>query len=409
MFKNMKLSIARAWVKRFKQHTVLRTRALYRIGTELKNNNPMFYWDYRDNWSESQLKKIEEDGQEGYYQLVDKLIENNHDYAYDLEKNQRVELFNGVTIEDFEPAWLQEQKKHYIGVGMLDEDCEMEEVFAYSRDELSEHNELNDMLRELQEVDYCIDDIGMPNYNKTLWFEFEVDEFMDFILEGLYGAFWLLVNMDAETISAIDVTLRTSTISIIFSIIIGFPLGFVLGFFNFPGRRTLRLISDTLLATPTVVIGLLVYAFISYRGPLGEYELLFTMKGIIIGQTLLALPIVVSLSAAAIEGMDRKLFYTLSSFGLTTSQMIINVVWELRHALMAAAVTAYGRVIAEVGVAMMIGGNIKYHTRTITTAISLETSKGMFSMGIALGIVLILIAFLVNLTLYRLRRNAKQF
>ena len=232
---------------------------------------------------------------------------------------------------------------------------------------------------------------------------------MDFILEGLFGAFWLLVNMDAETISAIDVTLRTSTISIIFSIIIGFPLGFVLGFFNFPGRRILRLISDTLLATPTVVIGLLVYAFISYRGPLGEYGLLFTMKGIIIGQTLLALPIVVSLSAAAIEGMDRKLFYTLSSFGLTMSQMIISVIWELRHALMAAAVTAYGRIIAEVGVAMMIGGNIKYHTRTITTAISLETSKGMFSMGIALGIVLILIAFLVNLTLYRLRRNAKQF
>jgi tungstate transport system permease protein len=232
---------------------------------------------------------------------------------------------------------------------------------------------------------------------------------MDFILEGLIGAFWLLVQMDAETISAIDVTLRTSTISIILSITIGFPLGFILGFFNFPGRKTLRLISDTLLATPTVVIGLLVYAFISYRGPFGQYEMLFTMKGIVIGQTILALPIVVSLSAAAIEGMDRKLFFTLSSYGLTLSQMILNVVWELRHSLLAAAVTAYGRVIAEVGVAMMIGGNIKYHTRTITTAISLETSKGMFSMGIALGIVLILIAFLVNLALYRLRRHAKQF
>jgi tungstate transport system permease protein len=232
---------------------------------------------------------------------------------------------------------------------------------------------------------------------------------MEFIAEGLVGAFYLLVRMDPETISAIDVTLRTSSVSILLSIIIGFPMGFILGFFDFAGRKSLRLISDTLLATPTVVIGLLVYAFISYRGPLGEYEMLFTMKGIIIGQTLLALPIVVSLSAAAIEGMDRKLFYTLSSFGLTMRQMIFNVVWELRHALMAAAVTAYGRIIAEVGVAMMIGGNIKYHTRTITTAISLETSKGMFSMGIALGIVLILIAFLVNLTLFQLRKNAKQF
>jgi tungstate transport system permease protein len=133
------------------------------------------------------------------------------------------------------------------------------------------------------------------------------------------------------------------------------------------------------------------------------------MKGIIIGQTLLALPIVISLSASTVEGMDRKLFYTLSSFGLTTRQMIVNVVWELRHGFMAAAITAYGRIIAEVGVAMMIGGNIKYHTRTITTAISLETSKGMFSMGIALGIVLMLIAFLVNLALFQLRKNAKQF
>jgi tungstate transport system permease protein len=183
----------------------------------------------------------------------------------------------------------------------------------------------------------------------------------------------------------------------------------LLGFFEFPFRKTLRLISDTLLATPTVVIGLIVYAFISYRGPLGEYGLLFTTEGIIIGQTILALPIVISLSAAAIEGMDRKLFFTLRSYGLTKSQMVLNVIWELRHSLLAAGVTAYGRIIAEVGVAMMIGGNIKYDTRTITTAISLETSKGMFSMGIALGIVLIGLAFLVNLSLNFLRKNARQF
>jgi tungstate transport system permease protein len=232
---------------------------------------------------------------------------------------------------------------------------------------------------------------------------------MEFMYEGIKEAFWLLFNMDEETISAISVTIKTSTISIFFSILIGFPLGFLLGFFEFPFRKTLRLISDTLLATPTVVIGLIVYAFISYRGPLGEYGLLFTTEGIIIGQTILALPIVISLSAAAIEGMDRKLFFTLRSYGLTKSQMVLNVIWELRHSLLAAGVTAYGRIIAEVGVAMMIGGNIKYDTRTITTAISLETSKGMFSMGIALGIVLIGLAFLVNLSLNFLRKNARQF
>jgi tungstate transport system permease protein len=232
---------------------------------------------------------------------------------------------------------------------------------------------------------------------------------MEFMYEGIKEAFWLLFNMDEETISAISVTIKTSTISILLSILIGFPLGFILGFFEFPFRKTLRLISDTLLATPTVVIGLIVYAFISYRGPLGEYGLLFTTEGIIIGQTILALPIVISLSAAAIEGMDRKLFFTLRSYGLTKSQMVLNVIWELRHSLLAAGVTAYGRIIAEVGVAMMIGGNIKYDTRTITTAISLETSKGMFSMGIALGIVLIGLAFLVNLSLNFLRKNARQF
>ena len=232
---------------------------------------------------------------------------------------------------------------------------------------------------------------------------------MDFITEGLVEAFWLLIRMDRETISAIDVTIRTSTLSILFSILIGFPIGFCLGFFNFRGRKTLRIISDTLLATPTVVIGLVVYAFISYRGPLGEFGLLFTTSGIIIGQTILALPIIISLTASVIEGMDRKLFFTLSSFSLTLTQMIKSVIWELRHSLFAVAVTAYGRIIAEVGVAMMIGGNIKYHTRTIKTAISLETNKVMFSMGIALGIVLILIAFMVNLALNVLRKNAKQY
>lgn len=230
---------------------------------------------------------------------------------------------------------------------------------------------------------------------------------MDFILSGLKEAFWLLVQLDPETISAIDVTIKSSTLSIIFSIVLGLPLGFCLGFFEFPGRKFLKLLSDTLLAIPTVVVGLIVYAFISHRGPFGSYELLYTLQGIIIGQTLLALPIIISLSATAVEGMDKKLHLTLASFGLTQMQMIRSVVWELRHALVAVAVAAYGRVVAEVGIAMMIGGNIKWFTRTITTAISLETNKGEFAMGIALGLVLITMAFLVNLALYFLKKRAR--
>lgn len=231
---------------------------------------------------------------------------------------------------------------------------------------------------------------------------------MDFILEGLKEAILLLINLDPETISAVITTIKSSTFSIIFSLLIGFPLGFILGFFDFPMRRPLKLLSDTLLAIPTVVVGLIVYAFISHRGPFGEYELLYTLEGIVIGQTILALPIIISLTATTIEGMEKKLSLTLASFGLTLWQMIWSVVWELRHALIAVAVTAYGRIVAEVGIAMMIGGNIKWFTRTITTAISLETSKGEFAMGIALGLVLICIAFLANLSLYNLKKRSRE-
>lgn len=229
---------------------------------------------------------------------------------------------------------------------------------------------------------------------------------MDFITQGFVEAFHLLLNLDDETFSAIKTTVQTSTISIIFSLFIGLPIGFILGFFDFKGKKALRLLFDTLLAIPTVVIGLIVYALISSRGPLGEFGLLYTSKGIIIGQTLLALPIVISLSASTIENMDKKLRLTLASFGLTLSQMVKNVLFELRHSLVAVGVTAYGRIVAEVGVAMMIGGNIKWFTRTITTAISLETNKGEFAMGIALGLVLITIAFMINLSLFFLKKRA---
>jgi tungstate transport system permease protein len=231
---------------------------------------------------------------------------------------------------------------------------------------------------------------------------------LDFIIEGIFGAFGLLIGGDPETYSAIGVTLRTSSVSILMSLLIGLPVGFALGFFDFPGRKALRLLSDTMLAIPTVVVGLILYAFISHRGLLGSAGLLYTSWGIIIGQTMLALPIVVSLSAAAVDGVDRNLRLTLMSFGLTLHQVIRSVIWELRHAFLAAAVTAYGRIVAEVGVAMMIGGNIKWHTRTITTAISLETGKGEFAMGIALGIVLIMIAFVVNLALNFARKRGAQ-
>ncbi|WP_297997602.1 tungstate ABC transporter permease TupB [uncultured Campylobacter sp.] len=227
---------------------------------------------------------------------------------------------------------------------------------------------------------------------------------MDFILEGILSAFGLLLSGDAETFSAIKATLYTSSISILFAIIIGFPIGFILGFYEFRARRTLRLLSDVALAMPTVAIGLILYAFISRNGPLGELGLLFTLKAVMLGQFVLALPIIVSLSASVIENMDKKHYLNIMNYRLSPLNLILCVLYELRYALLVVIATAYGRIVAEVGVAMMIGGNIKYFTRTITTAISLETNKGEFAMGIALALVLILIAFAVNLAIHALKR-----
>ncbi len=133
--------------------------------------------------------------------------------------------------------------------------------------------------------------------------------------------------------------------------------------------------------------------------------LLFTLTGIAIGQTILALPIVIALTASAIDSLDRQLRATLITLGANRSQVLLSSLWEIRHGVLAAAVTAYGRVMTEVGISMMVGGNIKWHTRTITTAIALETNKGQFGMGVALGIVLLAIAFCVNVSVSFLRRK----
>ncbi len=230
---------------------------------------------------------------------------------------------------------------------------------------------------------------------------------MGFLIEGLQQAFKLLLSGDSETYSAVYATVTVSGGSMLASLVVGIPLGFALGYFDFPGRRQVRTVVDTLLALPTVFIGLLVYAFLSRSGPFGDAGLLFTLAGIAIGQTILALPIVIALTAAAIEGLDRHLRPTLITLGASRKQVLLSSLWEIRHGVLAAAVTAYGRVMTEVGISMMVGGNIKWHTRTITTAIALETNKGQFAMGIALGLVLLAIAFIVNLSVSSLRKRAR--
>ncbi len=228
---------------------------------------------------------------------------------------------------------------------------------------------------------------------------------MEYLAEGFISAFNLLIQGNEETYSAVYTTVYVSTFSISISLLIGLPLGFMLSYYEFSGKRQLRAIVDTLLALPTVVVGLLVYAFITSRGPLGDYGFLFNRSGIIVGQIILILPVVISLSASAIESLDERLRSTLLTLGARGKRIIISTLYESRFALMTAAAAAYGRAISEVGVSMMVGGNIKWHTRTITTAIALETGKGEFAMGIALGIVLLLIGFMVNWLLIFLRKR----
>ncbi len=222
---------------------------------------------------------------------------------------------------------------------------------------------------------------------------------MGYFSEGMSKALDLLLNMDDATFSAIQATLSSTSCALVIATILGLPLGFLLGYTDFPGKKFLRLVSDTLLAFPTVLIGLIVYVFITYRGPLGQFGLLFTLPGMVIGQSILALPIVISWTAQAVESLDPRCRETLLTLGASPSQLALHTIREIRYDLGMVCVTAFGRVVTEVGVAMMLGGNIRYSTRTMTTAISLETSKGEFAQGIALGIVLLLIAFLVNFLL----------
>lgn len=230
---------------------------------------------------------------------------------------------------------------------------------------------------------------------------------MDYIFDGFKQAFALLLSGDESVYSAIYTTLLSSSFSIVLALLVGFVLGFALGFFEFKGKKTLKLLVDTSLSFPTVAVGLIIYTFISSRGPLGDLNLLFTIKALILGQFVLALPIIIALFSSLIQNMPQKHFLLIKSYHLSFASMVLTIVYELRFALISVIALAYGRIVAEVGVAMIVGGNIKYHTRTITTAISLETNKGEFATGIALGLVLITIAFILNFITHKFDKAKK--
>jgi len=220
---------------------------------------------------------------------------------------------------------------------------------------------------------------------------------MDFLFDSVLSAFLLLWSLDPDLYFIVYVSIKVSFFSTLIASFIGVPAGFLIAFNDFRGKRAVITTLNSLLALPTVVVGLVVYAFISRKGLLGILDLLYTQSAMVIGQVILIFPIVASLTIAAISRIDERYRKTALTLGATTFETAKVIFREARFALVAAIIAAFGRVIAEVGVSMMLGGNAKGFTRTMTTAMALEYDKGEFVLGVALGIVLLMISFAMNI------------
>ncbi|TES88224.1 MAG: ABC transporter permease subunit [Desulfobacteraceae bacterium] len=220
---------------------------------------------------------------------------------------------------------------------------------------------------------------------------------MDLLVDSFLSALLLVASMDPEMVSIVAVSLKVSATSTLLASLMGVPFGFLVAFESFPGKRLLITCLNTLLALPTVVIGLFVYAFISRRGILGPLDLLYTQKAMIIGQTILIIPIVATFTIAAISRIDERYRKTAKTLGANRRQTVFVIFREARFGIVAAVIAAFGRVIAEVGISMMLGGNAKGFTRTMTTAMALEYDKGQFTLAVALGVILLVLSFGMNL------------
>ena len=231
---------------------------------------------------------------------------------------------------------------------------------------------------------------------------------MEYLIGALTEAVKLIVSFDREVLSIAFLSLKVAGTATLLAAILGIPLAYVIATRDFPLRGAVLTIFNTLMALPTVLVGLLGYSFLSRKGPLGFLDLLFTPSGIIIGDLILAFPLVVALTIAAVDSVDERARLTALNLGASGMQVAFTVLMEARYALTAAVINGFGRVIAEVGSAMMLGGNIRGYTRTMTTAIALETSKGDFSVAIALGLLLLGLALSINLVFRRLQRISRR-
>ncbi len=230
---------------------------------------------------------------------------------------------------------------------------------------------------------------------------------MEFLTDSLLTAFFLVIHLDSELLTIVGTSLKLGSLSTIIASLVGVPSGFIIGLTGFRGKAVIITILNTLLALPTVVVGLFVYAFFSRRGIFGPLDMLYTQKAVIIGQSILIIPVVTVFTISAIERLDRRYAKTAMTLGAGRFQTALVIFREARFGVFAAIIASFGRVLAEVGVSMMLGGNIKGFTRTITTAMALEYDKGELGLAFALGMVLMILAFGMNLLFHYLRGTLK--
>ena len=230
---------------------------------------------------------------------------------------------------------------------------------------------------------------------------------MDVIWEGIRQAFWLLLHRDPEVMEVIRLSLQVSGSATLISLLIGIPCGTFLGLTRFPGRNLSISLVNTGMGMPPVVVGLFVSIMLWRSGPLGLLHLLYTPTAMVIAQVTIAAPIITGVSMAAMAQLDPRLRLQMLGLGASRWQLLWVLLQEARLPLLTGVMAGFGGVISEVGAVMMVGGNIKGQTRVLTTATVMETSRGHFGTAIALGIILLLIAYLVNLTLTHLQQRGR--
>jgi tungstate transport system permease protein len=230
---------------------------------------------------------------------------------------------------------------------------------------------------------------------------------VDLILEGIKKAFWLLITFDPEVMGITLLSLQVSGTATFISLLIGISIGTTVALSNFPGKRIVVSLINTGMGLPPVVVGLFVTIFLWRNGPLGVLEILYTPTAMIIAQAVIATPIVMGITLAAIQQLPKKLRLQILALGATRLQMVWILIKEAKLPLLAAVMAGFGGVISEVGASIMVGGNIKGYSRVLTTATVMETSRGNFEIAIALGIILLLLAYFINLILTQIQQRER--